>query len=103
MTEYYAAMKKNEIMPLAATLMDLEIIILNKSEREIQIPMISLTCVESKIWHKWTHLQNRNRLTDIENKHSYQRGKVGRDKLGDWDWHIHTTIYKIDNQQGPTV
>ena len=49
MTEYYAAMKKNEIMPLAATLMDLEIIILNKSGREIQIPMISLTCVESKI------------------------------------------------------
>ena len=21
----------------------------------------------------------------------------GRDKLGDWDWHIHTTIYKTDN------
>ena len=21
----------------------------------------------------------------------------GRGKLGDWDWHIHTTIYKIDN------
>ena len=20
---------------------------------------------------------------------------MGRDKLGDWDWHIHTTIYKI--------
>ena len=33
-----------------------------------------------------------------------------RDKLGVWDEHIHTviykihiTIYKIDNQQGPTV
>ena len=24
-------------------------------------------------------------------------GKEGRDKLGDWDWHIHTTIYKIDS------
>ena len=25
-------------------------------------------------------------------------GKGGRrDKLGDWDRHIHTTIYKIDN------
>ena len=23
--------------------------------------------VESKIWHKWIHLQNRNRLTDLEN------------------------------------
>ena len=27
----------------------------------------------------------------------------GRDKLGVWDKHIHTTVYKIDNQQGPTV
>ena len=27
----------------------------------------------------------------------------GRDKLGVGDQHIHTTIYKIDNQQGPTV
>ena len=21
---------------------------------------------------------------------------MGRDKLGDWDWYIHTTIYKMD-------
>ena len=30
-------------------------------------------------------------------------GRRGRDKLGVWDEHIHTTRYKIDNQQGPTV
>ena len=36
--------------------------------------------------------------------YGYQRGKVGRrDKLGVWDSHIHSTIYEIDNQQGPTV
>ena len=37
--EYYAATKKNEIMPFAATWMDLEIIILSevKSDRERQI------------------------------------------------------------------
>ena len=27
----------------------------------------------------------------------------GRDKLGVWDQNIYTTIYKIGNQQGPTV
>ena len=38
--EYYSAIKKNEIMPSAATWMELEIIILSevKSERERQIP-----------------------------------------------------------------
>ena len=28
-------------------------------------------------------------------------GKGRREKLGVWDKHIHTTIYKINNQQGP--
>ena len=54
--------------------------------------------------YKWTYLQNRNRPTDKENKHGYQRGKQrGRDKLGAWDWQIHTTLYKTDKQQDPTV
>ena len=39
--------------------------------------------------------------------YGYQRGSVGagwrRDKSGVWDEHTQTTIYKIDNQQGPTV
>ena len=37
--EYYSAIKKNEIIPFAATWMDLEIIILNesKSDRERQL------------------------------------------------------------------
>ena len=27
----------------------------------------------------------------------------GRDRLRVWDWHVHTAIFKVDNQQGPTV
>ena len=44
--EYYSAIKKNEIMLLAATWMDLEIIILsevNKTEKD-EYHMISLIC-----------------------------------------------------------
>ena len=40
--------------------------------------------MESKIQHKWIYLKNRNRLTDIEDKHHYQRGKGERDKGGVW-------------------
>ena len=33
-----------------------------------------------------------------------QAGRLrGRDRLGICDWHVHTVIFKIDNQQGPTV
>ena len=39
--EYYSAMKKNELMLFAATWMDLEIVILSKSERERQLSYIT--------------------------------------------------------------
>ena len=44
--EYYSAIKKNKIMPFAATWMDLEMIILsevNQTEKD-KYHMISLTC-----------------------------------------------------------
>ena len=45
-TEYYSAIKKNEIMPFAATWMQLEIIILSEvSQKEKdKYHMISLMC-----------------------------------------------------------
>ena len=30
-------------------------------------------------------------------------GREEGDRLGVWDWHVHTAIFKTDNQQGPTV
>ena len=45
------------------------------------------TYVESHIWHKWTYLQNRNRLTDTENRLVVVKGEAGwgRDGQGVWD------------------
>ena len=47
---------------------------------------------------------SRDRHTDTENKLKITKGgRIGRDKLGAGDLHMHTTIYKVDNHQGPTV
>ena len=88
------------------TWMDLEIIILIEVSQTEQgeYHMISFY-VESKkidtnklIYRTETDSQTRKQT------YSYQRGKVGRrEKLEIWEEHIHTTIYKIDKQQGSTV
>ena len=53
------------------------------------------------------YLQNRNELTDTENKLTVSKGGMGRggNKLEPWNEYTYTTIYKIliDNQQGSTV
>ena len=46
--------------------MDLDIIILNKSEKE-KYHVISHMW-NLKMWNKWTYLENRNRLIDTDNK-----------------------------------
>ena len=41
---------------------------------------------KKKKWYKWIYLQNRNRLTEIENKLMVTKGeREERDKLGIWD------------------
>ena len=62
--EYYSAIKKNEILPFATTWMDLEGIMLNKSDRERQHV---ISYVESKKQNKQTK-QNENRLIETEKK-----------------------------------
>ena len=63
--EYYSAIKKNEIMPSAATWMHLEIIILSEVRKKDKYHMISLICGIKK-WHKQSYLQKRNRLRHRE-------------------------------------
>ena len=38
--------------------------------------------MESEIWHKWTYLENRNTLTDIENR--FVVAKEGRGMCGEF-------------------
>ena len=73
----------------------------SETERQISYDIAYMWNLKRK-WYKWTYLQNRSRLTDLEKELMVTwvgGGKVG----GVWGWHVHTAIYKIDNQQGPTV
>ena len=72
--EYYSTREKNEIMPFAATWMGLENILSDVSWRKTILYSIAYMW-NLKYDTKQTYLQNGNRLTDIENKHGYQRGK----------------------------
>ena len=95
--EYYSAIKKNELMSSAATGMQLEILTLSEvSQRKTNATWYHLY-VESKIWHKWTCLQNRNRLRDIEYRLVVAKEEGGgrrmdwefeanRCKLRHWEW-----------------
>ena len=46
-----------------------------------------------------TNLQNRMRLTDLENELTVAKGKG----QGLWEGHVHTAIFKMANQQGPST
>ena len=62
----------------------------SKSDRQVS-HITYMWNLKKKKWYKWTYLQNRNRVKDVESI-------CWGDKLGDWAWHMHTTIYKIDNE-----
>ena len=73
-----------------------------KSERERQ--MSYHLYVESKTWYKWTYLQNRNRLTDIEKRLvGAKAGQVGEGWTGSLG--VADTNYYIErmDRQDPTV
>ena len=54
-----------------------------------------------KIWCKWTSLQNRKRLTDLENSIMVTgvRRVEERETWGVWTRHTHTAVFKTDDQR----
>ena len=104
--ESYSVIKKKECCCLPATWMQPESLILSEvSQKEKDKYRIWYHLyVESKIWHKRTYLQNRNRFTDIENRLVVAKGKgeeVGwTGRLG---WLMQTITFRMDRQWGPTV
>ena len=48
--------------------------------------------------YRLIYLQNRNRDTDIENRHMYTSGgSEGWNELGEWCGHLYIAMYKTDN------
>ena len=85
--EHYSAIKQNEILPFAATWMDLEGIMLSEISQAKTNIWYQLY-VESKKMIQ-VNLFTKQKQTHRLGKHTYgyQRGKGagGRDKLGGWD------------------
>ena len=76
---YYPAIKKNEIVPFAATWMDLEFIILGKvNQKKNAQTLYGVTYMGNlNKWYRWTYLWVRNKLEDIENKVTVTKGERG--------------------------
>ena len=66
-------------MSFAAIWMDQEIIMLSEVNETQKENTIYHLYVESKLWHEWTYLQNRKRLTIFEKEihYDYPRGNIG--------------------------
>ena len=63
----------------------------SQTEKEISHGIGHMWNLKKIRWYEWTYLQNRNRLSEDKLK-----GMGGRSK-GVWDWHVHTTVFKMDN------
>ena len=94
--EYYFATKKNEIMPFAATGMNLEIIILSKLDRGRQIPY-GITYMWNLMTQMNLSMKQRQTQRHREETCGFQgRGSQVRDGMVFWGQQMQTIIYKMD-------
>ena len=83
--EYYSAIKKNEILPFAATWMDLENILLSEIRERQILHDITYTWNLKKIKQMNLYTEQKQTHRHRKQTNGYQRGEGGRDKLGVWD------------------
>ena len=99
--EYYSAIKENEIMSFAAMWMDLASVTLsevNQTKNEIY-DILYIKRNTNALTYK-TERDSQTLRTNLWLPGGRMRG---RDSWGVWDGHVHTAIFKMDNQQGPTA
>ena len=72
--EYYSAIKKNKIMPFAATWMDLEIIILSKVSQK-EKDKYHITYMWNLKYDTNQHIYETKTDSDIENRLEVAKGK----------------------------
>ena len=87
--EYYSAIKKNEIMPFAATWMDLEIVILSEvSQTDLLIIQIQISYDTAFMWNLKYDLKNlsmkqkQTQKTGLENRLVVAKGEGWTGSLG---------------------
>ena len=92
--EYYSAIKRNEIGSFVETRMDPETVIQSavSQKEKNKYRILTYICGIWKNWYRRSYLQNRNRDTDIENKHMDTKGERGG---GGMNWEIGTDIYTV--------
>ena len=73
----------------------------SKSDKEMQVSY-GITYEESKKMVQM-NLFTKQIYRFKEWTYGYQGRRVGSGILRVWDWHVHTDIFKTNNQQRPTV
>ena len=103
--EYYSVTKKNECHS-QRHVWNLEIVIMCKIQTEKEtFPTTSLICRIEKEIIQMNLFTNQKHIPRLRGQtYDCQRGRMQRrDGQGVWNARVHTTVFKMDNQQGPTV
>ena len=90
-------------MPFAATWMGLEVIIPNEvSQRNVPN---NVTCMQNLKYNTNELIYKAETDSQTQRMNLWlPEGKgVGRNSQGVWEWHIHNTVFKMYNQQRPTL